>query len=94
MSSNKHKRMGRELRFMDTAVRYLNNEEWLYDWWLTEGVADGDAERMDDTELGEEYEDMYEDIRKLFQRLMARASAESVNEEYDLFCIDREEWMR
>lgn len=87
----KYEKMGRELRFMDTAMKYLNNEDYLMRW-LYAGVADGDADAMTDAELGENYEDTYTEVREAFNRIMASASADAVKEDYELFCIDKIEW--
>ena len=87
----KYEKMGRELRFMDTAMRYLNNENYTIRW-LYIGVADGDADMMTDAELGEAYEDTYEEVREAFNNIMADASADAVKEDYELFCIGKKEW--
>lgn len=87
----KLEKIGRELRFMDTAMRYLNNEDYTIRW-LYIGVADGDADIMSDAELGECYHDMYEEIREYFNKIMREASADAVEEGYDLFCINKLNW--
>lgn len=62
---------------METIIRHLNDEEFLYDGWLAYGVADGDItdETTPDSEVLNDYleDDTFNDLMHYFGQLMRLA---------------------
>ena len=56
---------------MEFIARQVNNEELFYDWWLSEGVADGDVPYgCMDVQLTAEALECYVEDNKSFAELM------------------------
>lgn len=82
------------VKAMELIARTVNNEDYFYDLWLVEGVADGDIERGDltvracDVESGSNMEYYIEDenfasLMSLFLDLMHEARKDG-----GLYCDD------
>lgn len=66
---------------METVMRHLNDET-IFESWLMCGVADGDVTRevIEDPQLLDDYyteKEAYDELCKLFTRLVKRASKDS-----------------
>lgn len=60
---------------MEFIARHINNEEIFWEWWATDGVADGDIPygSCDINDVDEYYISHYEELCEFFLRCMVLA---------------------
>lgn len=77
LDTSKYTERARVVACMEYIARHVNNEELFYDFWLYEGVADGDIEygNLNPYDVPDFYteDEAFEGICAVFMQLMSHA---------------------